>query len=79
MSTKHNNPHPDRSKSRYKIRLKKRGMSKAPTMTPVEVLRKTQDRRVTETCTVGTDHEWHACNGQPWWTGREITEDIFAA
>lgn len=62
MSTKHNCPHPGRNKSNYKNRLLKRGLSKAPTMTPVETLRRLQEKRETET-------------GFPWWTGHADTPE----
>ena len=62
MSAKHNCKHPDRNKSHYPERLSKRGLSKAPQMEDVEVLRKRQERREEQT-------------GVPWWTGKAETEE----
>jgi hypothetical protein len=37
--------HPDRKRSNYPDRLRKRGLTKAPTMEDLETLRKRQQRR----------------------------------
>lgn len=69
MSTKHNTKHPDRGKSRYPARLKARGQTSASVrMEPLETLRVRQDRRVEATCTKGPAHDFHECNGVPFWT-----------
>lgn len=53
MSGKYNRPHPDRGRSHYSERLTKRGLSKAPRMEAVDVLRTRQERRIEQF-------------GQPW-------------
>jgi hypothetical protein len=71
MSRHHNTKHFGRGRSQYPKRLESRGLSKAPSMTPVEQLRNRQIRRVEATCTMGDKHNGHKCNGQPWPDGRE--------
>lgn len=79
MSTKHNCPHPERGRSHYRDRLARRGLSKSPVMGSLEHLQGRQERRVQETCTRGTDHARHECDGFPWWAGRESAEEENAA
>lgn len=45
MSRKHHVSHPDRGKSRYPLRLQRRGLTKAPLMLDLETLRTRQQRR----------------------------------
>lgn len=58
MSRKHNTRHPDRGRSRYPLRLEKRGLSRAPAMPSLDSLRKIQERRTEE-------------QGYPWRTASE--------
>lgn len=44
MSRKHNTKHPARTRSRYPLRLAKRGLSKAPSLPSLEWLRAKQLR-----------------------------------
>lgn len=53
--SKHHNKHPQRGKSNYPRRLRKRGLSKAPVMETLEALRVRQQRREDQT-------------GFPFWT-----------
>jgi len=82
MTTKYNCKHPDRGHSRdtgeagYQKRLHDRGLGKAPRMEPLEDLRKRQERRVRETCTVSPDHDGHKCNGVPWPTSAELAAEL---
>lgn len=76
MSHKHNIKHPGRAKSRYPLRLAKRGLSKAPVMEDLETLTKRQERRVKDTCTLKSEHDHHDCDGQPWWTGTDHAEAL---
>lgn len=77
MSTKHNTAHPERARSRYRLRLSKRGLSKSPEMTPLDTLRRVQDNRIKATCTETHEHTVWGCDGHPWWTSRaeDITSD----
>jgi hypothetical protein len=86
MSRHHNTKHPLRGVSHYPSRLKRRGFSKSPELESSETLRKRQEKRVAETCTLGDNHEHRVnavnddgeliCNGRPWWTGsaEELTD-----
>lgn len=63
MSRHHNCPHPDRGRSRYRLRLSRRGLSGSNVrMTPVDDLRKTQEARKRNT-------------GQPWPAARGESDD----
>lgn len=66
MARKHNTKHFGRGRSNYPKRLEARGLSKAPTLAPVEQLRNRQLRRVEATCTLSSPHASHKCNGFPW-------------
>lgn len=44
MSRKHNTKHPTRVRSRYPLRLAKRGLSKAPSLPSLDWLRAKQTR-----------------------------------
>jgi hypothetical protein len=46
MSRKYNCKHPDRGRSRYPLRLAKRGLSKAPAMLSLDKLREIQEARI---------------------------------
>jgi hypothetical protein len=46
MTRKYNARHPERSRSRYKQRLEKRGYSKSPMMESLQTLRNRQGERV---------------------------------
>lgn len=56
MSRHHNTQHPERGRSRYPQRLEARGLRKSPVMTPVDVLRTRQARRVEETGVPWSQH-----------------------
>ena len=71
MSTKHNTLHPDRAKSNYKNRLTKRGLSKAPALTPLDTLVRIQENRIKHTCTMDHEHYGFNCNGFPWYQGND--------
>lgn len=66
MARHHCGRHPERGRSRYGARLEARGLRKAPSLRPVEELRRIQEARVART-------------GFPWPTRSEIEEEAEAA
>ena len=78
MSRKHNTAHTERGTSNYPNRPGMYRMHRPPTMATLESLRVKQDRRVRATCTRGSEHNTHECNGVPWFMGTE-TEEVLAA
>ena len=80
MGRKHNTKHDERGTSNYPNRARIFSLGGSRQMEGLETLRKRQEARIKNTCTLHVSHvstdDSRDCNGQPWYQGSAVEVEL---